>query len=69
MTQAIWSTALGAIEKSSMGDYDLSVVWIRDQWHWVVLHGGLDCAEGVASSAEAAKQAAETVAIEGKPCG
>ena len=68
MTQAIWyemrDTAI-RVEKSSIGDYDLSVFRIRGQWHWLVRHGGLDSAEGVALSAEAAKEAAETVAIKG----
>jgi hypothetical protein len=50
------------VEQAKCCGCDLSVVFVRGNWEWLVKHAGRDVAEGAARSCLGAKQQAEDAA-------
>jgi hypothetical protein len=49
-------------ELATLGDCDLSVMFVGGNWEWLVRHDGRDVAEGSPRCSAAAKQQAEDMA-------
>lgn len=51
------------VERAALGGCDLSVVYVRGEWQWLVRCQGGDVAEGSARVYRAARRDAEAVAL------
>ena len=58
------------IDRVALGDCDLSVLRIGDEWQWLVRSDGRDVAEGAArADLEAREQAEASASLRAEQCG